>query len=161
MRDADQSNSSGRPPYRRKLINLVVNPGYQFRYVFWVSLTGAFLVVLNAGIFYSYVKENYAILVDLSPMTDEAKALLYQELHQILLELGLASFAFILLVSFLGLVFSHRTAGPMYHFDRVFREIKEGKVDSRVRLRPKDDFRNVADTFNEMMDSLRSSSTKQ
>jgi len=136
----------------RKLKNLIINPKYQAKYVFWVSSTGMILVVVNALVFYSRVKENYSILVELSPMTDEAKTQLYSELNQIVVQLFGISAVFLLMVGIVGLVFSHRTAGPMYHFKRVFKLIQEGKTDARVRLRPSDDFHDVADGFNAMMD---------
>ena len=60
------------------------------------------------------------------------------------------------MVSFVGLVISHRTAGPMFQFMRVFRDIKAGKTETRLSLRPGDDFREVAQAFNEMMDKVMS-----
>jgi methyl-accepting chemotaxis protein len=143
---------SGR--HQRSFKNILINPAYQFKYIFWISMTGVILVALNASVFYYYIRENYALLVDLSPMTDEAKAQLYSELNSIILKLSAASFVFLSVVSYFGIVMSHRTAGPMFHFKRVFGQIKDGKTDARIRLRPKDDFQDVATSFNEMMDTL-------
>ncbi len=147
-------NEQNRKPYKRSLKNLWLNPQYQGRYIFWISMTGLALIAANSSIFYFFTKENYALLVDLSPMTDEAKMQLYSELNKIVMLLIGGNAFFLLMVSIFGLVFSHRAAGPLYHFRRVFNDIKNGKVESRVRLRPKDDFKEVATTFNEMMDSL-------
>ena len=142
----------------RSLKNLLINPAYQFKYVLWVSLTGFTLIAANALIFYTYIKENYMLLVDLSPMDDASKTQLYHELNEILIKLGLVSFVFMLLAALLGIKLSHATAGPLYHFKRVFNEIKNGKTDARVRLRPGDDFKDVAEAFNEMMDSVQKKS---
>ena len=141
--------------HQRKLKNLLINPKYQVKYVFWITLTGLSLVALNAALVYHYVSENYAILVDLSPMTDEAKAQLYRELREIVLKLSLISVGFLGIVTVFGVIFSHRTAGPLYHFKRVFQAISRGDTKARIHLRPKDDFRDVADSFNEMMDKLK------
>ncbi|MGK5082045.1 methyl-accepting chemotaxis protein [Bdellovibrionota bacterium FG-1] len=138
----------------RKLRNLLINPRYQIRYVFWTSFTGLILIFSNALVFYAYIRENYKVLVDMSPMEDEAKAQLYRELHQILVLLGGFSCVFLVLVSIFGLVLSHRTAGPMFHFKRVFRDIRAGKHEARIHLRPKDDFGDVASECNEMIDYL-------
>ncbi len=143
-----------RKPYKRSFKNLIINPFYQMKYIFWVGSTGLTIVLGYTLIFYSYMKENYAILVDLSPMSDDAKSQLYRELHQVLIILSSCSVAFIGMVSFFGLVFSHRTAGPLYHFKRVFREIESGNRKARVKLRPKDDFQDVASAFNHMMDVI-------
>ena len=140
--------------YKRKLSNIFINPKYQMRYIFWLTGTGFTLVFANTLVFYWYVKENYQFLVEMSPMTDEAKAQLFKELSNILVILSLTSALFLLFVAFVGLIYSHRTAGPLYHFQRVFQEIKNGNRSARIRLRPNDDFKEVANTFNEMMDKI-------
>ena len=145
---------AGNSAIKRKFKNFLLNPSYQLKYVLWLTGTGLCLVTLNAAVFYTYTKENYDFLVQMSPMTDEAKALLYHELHSIILTLLGISLLFCLLMGILGIVISHRTAGPLFHFKRVFNEIKKGNVNQRVRLRPKDDFKDVAQAFNEMMDQL-------
>src|SRR5262249_37280276 len=79
--------SGGNAPtgrHQRKLKNLLINPKYQLKYTFWLTFTGVFLIALNATLFYHYISENYAILVDLSPMNDEAKKQLYTELREII-----------------------------------------------------------------------------
>lgn len=138
----------------RRISNFLINPKYQFKYIFWLGLTGISLVLLYSGLFYFYMKENYAILVELSPMEDSAKQQLYRELNQIIMLLAGISFVFLLIVSVLGVIMSHRTAGPLYHFKRIFNQIKDGDMNARVRLRPKDDFQDVAATFNSMVDAI-------
>lgn len=148
---------NAKPKFKRSLKNYWLNPSYQGRYIFWISMTGLALVALNSSVFYYFTKENYSLLVDLSPMTDEAKNQLYKELKQIIAYLVSGNLVFLAVCAFLGLLFSHRTVGPMYHFKRVFKEIQAGKTSTRVRLRPKDDFKDVAQGFNDMMDSLEKS----
>lgn len=145
---------AGNRAYKRSLKNLWLNPKFQMKYVFWLSATGLVLVAVNALVFYRFVSENYAILVDLSPMTDEAKAQLYHELHSIIGLIIAFSFLFLLATSIVGVVLSHRTAGPLYKFKKVFGEIRDGRRNLRLHLRPNDDFKDVAQVFNEMMDSL-------
>jgi len=140
---------------RRKLKNILINPRFQLKYVMLASFAGIILTVANATLFYRYVNENYAILVELSPMTEEAKALLYKELRTIIGFLTVSSLVFVAVVAWLALMISHRTAGPLYHFNRVFNEIRTGKSGSRIHLRPEDDFQDVAESFNRMMDSIQ------
>ncbi|OFZ19087.1 MAG: hypothetical protein A2X94_10070 [Bdellovibrionales bacterium GWB1_55_8] len=139
---------------RRSVRNLIVNRRFQFRYVLMVALSGLSLAALYSWIFYSYTHENYSTLVDLAPMTDEVKAQLYRELWQITLLLGLGSFGFVIVSSFIALVFSHRVAGPLYHFRKIFEEIRSGRTDLRIKLRPDDEFQDVAKSCNEMLDAL-------
>ena len=150
---SDDMNTKGGKS-NRSVKNILINVRYQLKYIFWLSSTGLVLMLANSATFYFFVKENYALLVELSPMTDEAKQQLYSELYQIIGYLVAGNLFFLVLISLLGLVYSHRTAGPLYHFKRVFNDVKQGNKNARVKLRPTDDFRDVADAFNEMMDSL-------
>ena len=140
---------------QRKLKNFFINPAYQIRYIFWLTSSGLVLVILNAAIAYSYIKENYLTLVDLSPMTDAARAQMYLELRQLILAISSVSILFLAFIAILGIFLSHRTAGPLYHFKRVFEDIRSGNSNRRVRLRPNDEFQDVARSFNEMMDQLK------
>lgn len=145
---------------RRKLRNFLINPAFQLKYAFWLSASGLTLVSMNAALFYIYTRENYSTLVELSPMTDDVRRLLQAELHLIILQLSALSLAFVILMTLLGIVISHRAAGPLFHFNRIFREITEGNRQARVRLRPGDDFQDVAASFNRMMDSLETGSAR-
>ncbi len=142
--------------YNRKLTNLLINPKYQLRYIAWISLTGILLVGVYMAVFYRFTQENYSILVDLSPMDDATKAQLYHELYTIIFTLGALGLCFIFLVAVLGLFISHKTAGPMFKFRKIFKEISNGNRAARIILRPGDDFQDVATAFNEMMDQLES-----
>lgn len=142
-------------PYQRSLRNYLINPRYQLKYIFWITMTGLALILIYSTLMYRYIHENYALLIELSPMTDDVKAQLYRELREIVIKVSGISFLFLTVCSFFGLLLSHRTAGPMFHFKRVFGEIQAGQLDRRIRLRPKDDFRDVAEAFNKMMDSLQ------
>ena len=140
---------------KRSLKNFLINPLYQLKYIFWISAAGLALILGNALVFYYYIRENYELLIELSPMDDSTKAQLYRELYEIIIKLSLVGCGFVIVSMLIGVVISHRTAGPMYHFKRVFNELKNGKTSSRIRLRPNDDFQDVAQAFNEMMDTVQ------
>ena len=142
------------PKSQRSLRNLLINPAFQLRYIFWMSATGVALIGLYSTIFYLYMRENYAILVDLSPMDQSAKDQLYRELGEIIIKLGALSAVFLTVIAVFGLILSHRAAGPLFHFKKVFEAIRAGSVDARIHLRPKDDFQEVAQSFNQMMDKM-------
>jgi methyl-accepting chemotaxis protein len=139
---------------KRKFKQILINPGFQLRYIFWLTTSGFILVLINAMIAYSYIRENYITLVELSPMTDQTRALMYAELRNLILALSVTSLCFLGLISVLGLILSHRTAGPLYHLNRVVYEIQSGIRKARAKFRQQDEFQDVADSFNQMMDSL-------
>ncbi len=146
--------------YQRSWKNYLIDPSFQLRYAFWLSGTGLLLVAAITSVFYFYIRENYAILVDLSPMTDDAKALLYDELNQIITKLALISFTFVMVITLVGIVISHRAAGAVYHFKKIFQKVAEGDVTARIQLRPNDDFQEAAKEFNRMMETLKQSKTQ-
>lgn len=139
---------------QRKFRNILINPRYQLKYVFWLSASGLALTLLYSAIFYFFTRENYTILVDMSPMDAAAKDQLHRELGQIVVMMGVISLGFLSVVCALGVWMSHRTAGPLFHFKRVFAAIQSGDTSARIRLRPGDDFQDVAGAFNAMMDSM-------
>jgi len=146
--------AQGVAPFKRSWKNYLIDPTFQLKYAFWISGTGVMIVGSIAALFYRYIRENYAILVELSPMTDELKIHMWAELDRIMIQLGLISAIFLVCVTLLGIVLSHKAAGAVYQFKKVFRQIADGQTDTRIRLRPGDDFQEAAQEFNRMMDRL-------
>jgi signal transduction histidine kinase len=124
------------------------------KYIFWLFISGLILVSGISFVFYKYISENYSLLVELSPMTDVVKTQLAAELNVIVFSILFGSLVFLILVSMMGLIFSHRVAGPIFHISRVLSEIRDGNVDARITLRPKDEFQELADEVNKTLDFL-------
>ena len=143
---------------KRKLRNFLIRPGLQLR--FTLKIAGAALIIsaLNIVVFYHYIKENYEIFID--PLTKaqlidaQTSQVLYQELSNISTTLITLSALFTLASILIGVVLTHKIAGPMVAFKRTFSQIKEGNTDARIYLRPRDEFKDVALSFNEMMDTV-------
>jgi hypothetical protein len=125
-----------------------LNPKYQIKFIFWLTIPGICLIAINALVFYYYVRENYAILVDLSPMTEAAKTQLYSELRDIVIKLAAFSTLFLGIVIVLGVLFSHRTVGPLYRIKKVCDAVCEDDMaGTQIQLRPLDDFKDVAEAL--------------
>ena len=60
-----------------------------------------------------------------------------------------------------GLRFSHRIVGPVYAFNRHLNWIREGNYTRDIKLRTKDEFQTLAQTFNSMQSTLRRRSRTQ
>ena len=101
-----------------------------------------------------FVRENYTLLVQYGALEPDITQALYRELK--ILILGIVGvFAVFLSGNFLlGVLFSHRIAGPIFALKRTIREILEGK-DAELNFRNKDEFRELVDSFNEMVLKLR------
>lgn len=139
---------------RRRLKNYIVNPQFQFAFVAYCIFSSLLAMVVFGSLFYHYYNENYRIFLELSPMTDETKKLMRIELRNLSLKMFAVAVCHLIATAIFGLVISHRAAGPIYHFTRVFEAIKNGNSGERIRLRPADNFQEAAVVFNSMMDSL-------
>lgn len=53
------------------------------------------------------------------------------------------------LVVIASMFLTHRVAGPLYHFERTLEEMKKGNFNSEIRLRSKDEAKELALMFNE------------
>ena len=66
---------------------------------------------------------------------------------------------FILMAFFVSIFISHRIAGPIYKITLFLRKAKNGPLTERVFFREKDNFKELATLFNEMMDGMRARDT--
>ena len=53
-----------------------------------------------------------------------------------------------------GIVFSNRIAGPLFHIQAVLEDVNAGETARRVHLRPKDYCQNLAENINMLLDSI-------
>lgn len=72
----------------------------------------------------------------------------------ILFGMGIAALLNICLVGIMGILVTHRMAGPMYSMVRQLRVIEEGKWSGRMRLRHGDDMKYLVRNFNAMIEAL-------
>jgi len=61
----------------------------------------------------------------------------------------------IFIVAFICIFVTHTIAGPVYRMERVARNIGDGDLTHFIKLRPKDELKDLADTMNEMTMGLR------
>lgn len=139
---------------RRKLRNLLINKSFQGRVVLIVLLFGFLGVAINGVLFYWYVQNNYLLILSAVETPFPAEAL-FQDLKQFGLILAVLSMLVTCIIGFYLLILTHRAAGAAYHLHRVINEIKSGNTDARVYLREKDEFKELAQSFNEMIDAMQ------
>lgn len=128
---------------QRKLKNFLIVPSYQLRYVALLNVVSIAMLLASYFGLKTLYRDALSTCAEFGVHADDFAPVVF----------GFGLF-FLAFTSLLGIYFSHRTAGPMYRFEKVFRTILAGKTDERVHLRPGDDFKNVAEAFNEMMDHL-------
>ena len=141
---------------KRQLKNFLINPKYQAKYIFWLTGTGFALILVLLGLIYFYVKENYDLLILHSPMTEEARQFLIEEVKTLIVLVVGGSTFFLVTVFFLGVYLSHRVAGPIYRIRNSIEELINGHAkQDRITLRPKDEFQDLADSLNRLIYHLK------
>lgn len=61
---------------------------------------------------------------------------------------------FVFVLVFVTLYLSHRVAGPLVNLDKSLARVAEGDLTTRLQLRPRDELKNIRDSFNRAMTSL-------
>ncbi len=137
--------------FKRK--KLFVQPAFQGRFILWGMVAVLLASVLSASLLYFLLTAFY------EAQNQSAHIILTQSWQRlglaILLANCIALFVGLLLVSFIVLYRSHKIAGPLYRFCRVFEKIGEGDLDEMIQLRKNDELASVADSIQFMIEQLQ------
>lgn len=134
--------------FRRKAY--IIKRGLQFRYIGLV-----FALALLASIV-----TGYTVFATMWSYFVERLANVYPQgrLMYVLSETNVALLRNLLLISplifILGLLFSHKIAGPIYRIEKTIDEISKGNLTLKIKLRQGDEFWDLADIINIMTDSF-------
>lgn len=143
------------PKQQRRKRSLLIDTGFQGRLVLLIFIAGFACIAINSYLYYAYVAGSYDFILKHSSLSKELVDERYRELFQLWASFGLLSFLVLLVIAIYGLIVTHRAAGAIYHINRVIDEIKSGNTNERIHLRKKDEFQDLAKSFNEMMDKLQ------
>jgi len=133
--------------FRRQYL---IKKGLQFRYIGIV-----FSLALLAS-----VVTGYTVFATGWTLLGEKLANVYPQgrLIYVIRTTNLALIRNLLFVSpfifFLGLLFSHKIAGPVYRIEKSIEEITKGNLALKIKLRKGDEFWDLADIINTMTENL-------
>ncbi|MDP6686075.1 MAG: HAMP domain-containing protein, partial [Candidatus Omnitrophota bacterium] len=137
--------------FRRK--KFLIKKGFQLRYIGLTFL----LVIVASGI------SGYTVFATGWTLLGEKLANVYPQ-GRLLFILKAVNFTLlrnIMLVSplifLLGLLSSHKIAGPVYRIEKSVGEISEGNLALKIKLRPGDELVDLADAINIMTENLNNS----
>ena len=68
---------------------------------------------------------------------------------------ALVAVIFLVLAFLIGILYSHKLAGPIYRVEKSIMALIHGQSDFKIKLRKKDEFKNLADTFNRLIDYFK------
>ena len=133
------------PKFQRKTI--FIKKDLQVKFILFVLLSVLFGMVLFAYQFLTFLQnifKDHPVL--LQRVYEEGPSLIYP--------LIIKSTIFFALLAIISALISHKIAGPVYHFEKVCKEVKEGDAKARVHLREGDALSDLAHSFNAMLDVL-------
>lgn len=144
------------PPFYRR--TYLINPKEQLGVIFKVAGLVAFLLLLIniglAGVNTSSTRKIIAANPDLAPIveaTDRSGSYVMASISVFLL----------LLVVMRTIVATHRTSGASFNIKRCLGRVAEGDLTTVLKLRPKDNLRELEEPFNEMVENLRSRASEE
>jgi len=67
----------------------------------------------------------------------------------------------VIVLGFLGIVFTHKVAGPIFKMKRLLKQVGEGKLTFEGRLRKGDELQDFFEAFTSMVENLRERQRKE
>jgi methyl-accepting chemotaxis protein len=142
---------------KRRRSQVIAVRQFQFRYAIFLGSFGLVLSVLAGGVTFYLLNHNYQLMAKAQLLTSPRMVdNLYRELklaNEILLLIYIGFVAFLALV---GLRFSQRLVVPVLLIQEKMREVSRGDlVQAAVSIRKTDEFQELCETYNYMVESLR------
>ncbi len=128
-----------------------VNPTFQIRFISMLLAMGLGFVVISGVFFYTYLKVTIdSLFVGVVPAVE------HRYLTPFFITFTVISCGFLLLLFMIGRIVSHRTAGPLYAFEKYLTDLLEGK-DRQLKLREADDFQHLEDLAQKLREHFQHS----
>ena len=148
----NQQTPQQKPQFKRRTIFIKKN--LQFRYMTLILLSvlaGLLFLVFALTFTLNDIFDRYLVL--LQPLYDNFPALAYGFIYKIII--------YVVFVVLISAILSHRMAGPVYRFEQTCKAIAKGDFSQRVHLRKGDQFTELQDEFNKMMDRVEEEINKK
>lgn len=142
------------PVERRHVHSVLTLKGFKGRVAFAVVGAGFVCIAINACLFYAYVVNSYGVILQNSTLPPEIIDERYAELYGFWIALTAVSTVVLISTALWILIVAQRAAGPIAHFHKVIDSIRAGNHSERVTLRARDEYQDLAASFNSMLDQF-------
>ena len=139
------------PAARRNTI--FIKKGLQLRYMILIMLS----VLCGLAIMTFELTATLSDLFDTHPVLMQP---IYDEFFHIAASFFYKIVIYLLFVAVISAFLSHKMAGPVYRFEQVCKAIAKGDFSQRVHLRQGDQFVELQNDFNAMMDRVEADINK-
>ncbi len=130
---------------------ILIGRKLQFKYVsvilFSVLVSCALIVLTVNFSCWSLLAEKNA--------NDQTVAVIGNILHNLNILLLFELPIILVIAGLIGIVISHKIAGPVYRLQKVAQDVSRGDLTSNVNLRKDDELKNLSDAFNSVIDNMQ------
>ena len=131
--------------FKRRTIFIKKNLQLRYMLLIVVSvLCGLAIMTLELTATISDLFDAYPVLMQ--PIYDEFIPIISDFFYKIAI--------YVLFVVLISAILSHKMAGPVYRFEQTCKAIAKGDFSQRIHLRKGDQFTELQDEFNKMMDVI-------
>lgn len=134
----------------------IVDNTFQFKYSMLFGISGLIVSIVMFIIVFNYIKfhDGFLLKTGLEQSQELVNFLKAQE-KLLFTKLFMISLIVTLFMFLIGLVVSNKIAGPIYGIRRKINEIGiNGNLSTRFSVRKKDEFKNLSEDLNKMMNKL-------
>jgi len=137
--------------FKRK--KLFIQPAFQGKFIFWIIIGVILASVVSALLLY------FLLTAFFESQSQSAHIVLSESWQHLGLAIVIGNLVALLIGSVIAaiivLYLSHKIAGPLYRFCRIFEQIGEGRLDDMMQLRKHDELAEVAESIQLMIDKLK------
>jgi signal peptidase II len=113
-----------------------INPKFQLRYSLKLMSFGFFFAIISGTLSYTYLKVTITELVGMAPQIEN------RFLTNFVITYVIVSLTFSIILFFVGVMLSHRAAGPVYAFEKFLEDMLKGNA-RPLKLRTGDEFQHL------------------
>lgn len=139
----------------RRMRNYLLNPLLQVKLgIYTIGLTILFSVVFAFATSYLF-GELISLVLEVTELQEEVTAIFREKVSEANKYLFLIIAFYLVSVITVTILYTHRLIGPTIAFKRHVRELISGNYDSKVILRKRDAFNELAIELNNLADKLK------
>ena len=134
----------------------IINRKFQRTFLLHTVLSTLVVIIINVVTVWYFFRQSYFYGKAMAFPNNHAYFFLLQRQTHIALGVGIVGGLVILIaLTVMGVLFSHRIAGPLFRIQRHMNEIADGKPIIEIEFRKNDFFREIADAFNRVANRLK------
>lgn len=132
----------------------IVNRPFQIKYSLLFAMGGVLIAILFCAHIFYFLNEYLQVVIPDYADHPQVYDFIMSEKRKIMLYLIVIVSLLGCFLFFMGVVLTHKIAGPIMVIKRRMADVERGDFGAQVRLRKGDEFKDLADSFNNMLNSL-------